>query len=490
MANYIAVDLGAESGRVMLVRLVNEKIAIEEVHRFPNGPATQGDSLRWDIDRLFGEIKTGLKKAFEIEKDIQSIGLDTWGVDFGLIDADGNLLENPYHYRDDRNIAMFEKAGTILAKEDIYMNTGIQFMPFNSLYQLMAYKEYSPEVLEKADKLLLMPNLLMYLLTGEVSAEYTMASTSQMMDMNTGNWSKKIIDAFELPENILPPITQPGEAIGKLKQSLADEFGCGDVSVVAVGCHDTASAVAAVPVSGDKPWAYLSSGTWSLMGIETPEAIINDTTYQVQFTNEGGVYDTIRFLKNIMGLWLFQQSRAKWIEQGSEYDYGQLTEMAQNAKPFAAYIDVDQSEFMTIGDMPQKINDYLKSTGQNEITDKGQMARAILESLAEKYCHVVDRLEKLSGEKIETLHIVGGGTKNQLLNQLAADSTGKTIVTGPIEATVLGNILVQAIASGEISDLQHGRKIVAESFDVEKYTPQNAQGWVDYRQNFANIIKK
>jgi len=488
-SNYIAVDLGAESGRVMLAVLNDNKISLNEIHRFSNGPTEENGSLKWDINRLMSEIMTGISKTIKTEKNIQSIGVDTWGVDFGLIDENGDLIENPYHYRDERNIGMIEKACEILPKEEIYSNTGIQFMPFNSLYQLLAYKEQKPEVLKKASKVLLMPNLIMYYLTGQIAAEYTMASTTQIVDMNKNQWSQKIIDTFELPKDILPEIIHPGHIVGKLKKQLADELGSAEIPVVTVGCHDTASAVAAVPAQDGKNWAYLSSGTWSLLGVELEHAIINDKTFESAFTNEGGVYNTIRLLKNIMGLWLVQQCRAEWLKQGLELNYSQLTEMAANAEPFKAYVDVDQEDFLTMGDMPEKINTYLKSTGQDEINDKGQLIRVILESLAVKYKRVLTKIEELTGKEIETLHIVGGGTKNQLLNQLAADATGKKVITGPIEATVLGNILVQAITDGKIKDLKEGRKIGAESFGQNEYLPQNQEKWYGFIEKFVKGLE-
>ena len=359
-SHYIAIDLGAESGRVMLATLAHDKIDLQEIHRFLNGPIEQDGSLRWDFDRLFGEIKTGLKKTFAVQKDIVSIGVDTWGVDYGLLDADGELIENPYHYRDSRTEGMIESACQIMPKREIYTHTGIQFMPFNTLYQIMACRRQRPQLLQKARYLLFMPNLIMYYLCGNICAEYTIASTSQMVDMKTGQWSKVLLDAMDLPTDILPNIVIPGSKLGILKKEMSDEFGCGQVDIVAVGTHDTASAVAAVPVADTSNWAYLSSGTWSLMGLETSGPIINDQTSQLQFTNEGGVENTIRLLKNIMGLWLVQECRRYWSSEGQKLNYAQLTEMAANAKPFQAHIDPDDGEFFGLGRMPEKINNYLK----------------------------------------------------------------------------------------------------------------------------------
>ncbi|MBN1795954.1 MAG: rhamnulokinase [Sedimentisphaerales bacterium] len=484
-SNYIAVDLGAESGRVMLAALKNNKITLTEAYRFSNGPIEENGSLKWDFPRLIREIKTGIAKALDIKKDVRSIGVDTWGVDFGLIDKEGNLLENPYHYRDERNVGMIEKACRTMPKKDIYFNTGIQLLPFNSLYQLLAYKEYKPQILEKASKLLLMPNLIMYHLTGQVAAEYSMASTSQIMDMRTGNWSDTILNAFGLPKQIFPEITRPGTNAGRLKKALAAELGCTQIPVVTVGCHDTASAVAGVPAAGDKNWAYLSSGTWSLLGIESDKPIINDETFEFSFTNEGGVFDTIRLLKNIMGLWPVQQCRTQWLKEGCELDYSKLTEMAAVAEPFRAYIDIDAEIFLSMGNMPQRINTYLKSTGNGIIEDKGQIIRVILESLAIKYCQTLGKIEKLTGRNSDCLYIVGGGSQNRLLNQFTADATARKVIAGPVEATVLGNVLVQAVADGSVKNLKEGRKIIAESFPQEKYQPQNRGKWQHFIQKIT-----
>ena len=486
--HYVAVDLGAESGRVMLATCSQDSLEIEELHRFPNGPIEQDGSLRWDFPGLMAQIKTGLRKAFALGKTITSIGVDTWGVDFGLLDASGKLLENPYHYRDSRNNGMIEAASKLLPRDQIYANTGIQFMVINSVYQLLAFKQQRPEVLDKAAHLLFIPNLVMYELCGEIQAEYTIASTSQMMDMNTSQWSDTVLDALGLPRQILPSIVHPGTVAGHLKPDLAEALGGTSVPIVSVGTHDTASAVAAVPVTHDKTWAYLSSGTWSLMGIESPTSVINDTTYQMDYTNEGGVGQTIRLLKNIMGLWLVQECKRHWASEGIDLDYTQITRMASEAKPFTAVLNTDFADFMAPKQMPQKINQYLKSTGQPEITDKGQMVRVVLESLTHKYTEVIHSLETLSGKPIDVLHIVGGGIQNELLNQLTADATGKHVITGPIEATVIGNVLVQALAQGQISSLAQGRALVAKSFAGKEYTPGPAAPWQAFAKQAKDII--
>lgn len=482
--NFIAVDLGAESGRVMLASLRKEKISLQQVHRFANTPIEQQNSLRWDFHKIFSEIKTGIKNAFAVTTNIESIGIDTWGVDFGLIDEKGALIENPYHYRDRRNEGVLEKACEIVPKKDIYFNTGIQFLPFNSLYQLLAYKWQAPDVLSKASKLLFMPDLFVYFLTGVIDAEYTITSTSQIMDMKTGQWSKKLLQALDLPAGLLPDIIQPATIIGTLKKQIAQELNCSQVQVIAVGSHDTASAVAAIPAAKGQNWAYLSSGTWSLLGAEIPKPVINETSFRMEFTNEGGVEGSIRLLKNIMGLWLVQQCRSQWSKDGSDYDYAELTEMAAKAEPFTALIDTEYKDFLSPGNMPEKINQFLKSTKQHTIEDKGQMVRVILESLAVRYRQVLQMLEELLKNEIEVLHIVGGGSQNQLLNQLTADATGKKVIAGPVEATVIGNIIMQAICKGHIDCITAARKIIADSFDITEYSPRQTSAW----QNFIQKI--
>jgi sugar (pentulose or hexulose) kinase len=481
---YAAVDLGASSGRVMLACLEGDMISIQEVHRFENGPIEEKGSLRWDFQRLFGQVQEGLRKALEAEPSIQSIGIDTWGVDFGLLNADGELLENPYHYRDRRTEGMIDKAAEILPKKEIYFNSGIQFMPFNTLFQLLAYRR--EKIFSRAATLLFMPNLIMYELTGRIGAEYTIASTSQLMDMKTGRWSKRLLEAFHLPPALLPDIIQPGSQAGVLKPSFQQAWGCGPIPVIAVGTHDTASAVAAVPAETGRTWAYLSSGTWSLMGIEIPQAIINERTFERSFTNEGGVENTIRLLKNIMGLWLVQECRRCWMNQGQNYSFSDLTRMASQARPFAGFIDPDDIRFFAPQDMPAAVNQYLISTGQPPIEDKGQMIRVILESLAARYRQVLDWLEDLLGRPIEVLHIVGGGSQNELLNQLTADAAGKRVLTGPVEATVLGNVLMQAKAGGQIRSLEEGRQIIRRSFEIREYQPRDADGWKTFLRNFPN----
>jgi len=484
--NYIAVDLGASSGRVILGSVDNDKIALEEIHRFENGPIEENGSLRWDFAKLFGEISTGISKAVkQADGKIESIGVDSWGVDFGLIGSDGKLLENPYHYRDKRTDGMMDKAFAIAVKRTVYDSTGIQFMQLNTIYQLFALKSQKPEILKKAHKLIFMADLVSYYLCGEIFGEYTLASTSQLMNMKTGKWANELFDKLLLPMEIMPKIVQPGTIVGKLKK----EFALGAIPVVAVGSHDTACAVASVPAS-EKNWAYLSSGTWSLMGVEVPNAVINDDTFRYEFTNEGGICGTIRLLKNIMGLWLVQECRRVWQEQGSKLSFAELTAMAEKAKPFAAVINPNDSRFLSMCDMPTKINEYLIQTGQPAITDKGQLIRVVLESLGFYYRKTIEIIEEIIKQNIDVLHLVGGGIQNELLCQFTADATGTKVVAGPVEATAMGNIMIQAMATGQIKSVNAGRALVAESFDLKIYQPANYKVWDEKYIHHRDTEKK
>ncbi len=477
---YIAVDLGAESGRVMLGSISADQLILEEIHRFSNGPTEEDSSLRWDFDKLLSEIKTGISEAAKAAAgDVAGIGVDSWGVDFGLLDAEGKLIENPYHYRDSRTNGMMEKAFELISKREIYENTGLQFMQLNSVYQLLAMRLSNSAALAKAKHLIFIADLVSYFLCGKKFAEYSLASTSQFMDMKTGRWSNKVLDKLSLPSEIMPEIVRPGTVVGKLTDEVQKELGCGPVPVIAIGSHDTASAVAAVPADATTKWAYLSSGTWSLIGVEIPKAIINGKTFEYEFTNEGGVENTIRLLKNIMGLWPIQECRRQWQREGTDLSYPEITAMAQKAKPFVSFIDVDDSSFLAPGDMPRRINEYLSKTGQKPTDDKGQIIRIVLESLALKYRAMAEAVEDVIGYKLELLHIVGGGIQNELLCQFTADSLGRKVIAGPIEATASGNILMQAKAVGQIKTLAEARKILSNSFELKTYEPKDSSLWAE-----------
>ena len=477
LKQYIAVDLGAQSGRVMLGTVQPPDFSLEEIHRFDNGPLEQDGTIRWDFQGLMNEIKKGIAKAYHTSSSpVVSIGVDSWGVDFGLIDNEGALLENPYHYRDSRTDCMMEKAFELMGKRKIYDQTGIQFAQYNSVFQLMSMESMQDKILLKAQKLMFIADLVSYHLCGRIFSEYSIASTSQLMDMRSGCWSKPVFDGLNLPIDMMPEIVSTGTILGPLKPEIAKELGCSPIPVVAVASHDTASAVASVPSDG-KDWAYISSGTWSLMGIETASPIINDLTFAHDITNEGGVDNTVRVLKNIVGLWLIEECRRSWKQAGEELTYQTINDMVLKSSPWPGFIDVSCPDFFTPGDMPEKINGYLQKTDQRTVKDKGQMIRLILESLAFKYRWVLDKLEAVRGQAVDVLHIVGGGIKNEILCQFTANATGRKVLAGPIEATASGNVLIQAIASGQIKDLNEARSLIRKTIQPKEYTPSNEQQW-------------
>jgi rhamnulokinase len=469
--NYIAVDMGAESGRVMLGSIDGVNLKLEEMHRFATGATPREDGLHWDFARLFGEIKKGIKKAVGSARGkIESIAVDSWGVDYGMLDENGELLYDPYHYRDSRTNGMMEKVAALAGgREAIYNHTGIQFMQINTLYQLHSTKLNNPELFEKCSKIVMIADLVAYMLCGRAFCEYTLASTSQMLDMKSGGWSVPLLEAIGIDPAMMAEVVAPGTVVGRLTEQMASELGCERFNVVAAGSHDTASAVAAVPVVEEGGWAYLSCGTWSLLGVEVPKAIINDQTYSEDITNEGGVFNTIRLLKNIMGLWLLQECRRIWKQDGKNYTYDELMYMAMETEPVDYRIDPDYPGFLAPDNMPAEINKHLRERGLPEINDIGMMVRVIFESLAAKYEEVLKKFEFITDTPIETLHIVGGGIRQELLCKLTAEVTGRKIVTGPAEATAAGNILIQAIASGQVADLSAAREIVANSFELKTY---------------------
>ncbi len=487
---YLAVDLGAESGRVIRGTVTEDSISYEQMHRFSNGPAQQGGSLKWDFNALFSNILEGLKIGIEkTDGPILGIAVDSWGVDFGLIGADGSLLADPYHYRDSRTDEMMDFAFSKMPRREVYQKTGLQFMQFNSIYQLLAYQQQEPQLLEKTKHVIMMADLVAYHLSDTPFVEYTLGSTSQLMDMAQKKWCQELFDTFGLNPDWMPPVVMPGTVAAKLSDSIAQKLGCDPIPVIAVGSHDTASAIAAVPASGEN-WAYLSSGTWSLLGAEVPSAIINDKTYEYEFTNEGGVNDTIRLLKNIMGLWIVQECRRDWQSKGQDYSYDQITQMARDAKPFAGMINPNDLHFFAPGNMPERIFEYLEKTGQKGDFGQGELIRLTLESLAMYYRFTIEQVEDCLGRKVEVLHIVGGGSKNTLLNQFTADALGIEVVAGPVEATALGNISLQAMATGKIDSLQKARDIIAKSFDLNRYKPEGTDKWAARYEEFKKHIAK
>lgn len=475
--NMLAFDLGAESGRAVIGQFDGDKLALIELHRFPNGPIRLLEHIHWDVLRLFHEMKAALSLYVDrYGSDLAGLGVDTWGVDFALLDAQGTLLGNPYHYRDARTEGMYEEAFKRVPREEIFQRTGIQFMEINTLYQLLSMAIAQSPLLAAADKLLMMPDLFNYWLTGRKVCEFTEATTSQLYDPQEGGWSLPLLQGLGLPTHILAEIVPPGTVLGPLHKSVREEVGLGEVPVIAPACHDTGSAVAAVPAKGAH-YAYISSGTWSLMGIEVRKPIITPESLAYNFTNEGGVCGTFRFLKNIMGLWLVQECRRTWAQAGREYSYDDLTALAAKAAPFQAIIDPDDESFLRPGDMPARIQEFCQRTGQPIPDEEGAIVRCALESLALKYRWTLEGLEKITGRQIESLNIVGGGGRNKLLNQFVADATGRPVTAGPFEATAIGNILMQALAIGHIASLEEGRELVRRSFEVMTYEPEQPERW-------------
>jgi rhamnulokinase len=471
MSRFLAIDLGAETGRAILGTLEGGRLTLEELHRFPNTPVRLLTGLYWDTLRLFHEIRQALSICGRERKlALDGIGIDTWGVDFGLLGSDGALVDDPRHYRDSRTNGMLEKTFAVVPRQEIFAETGIQFMPLNTLYQLHAMRLSGSPALNAATKLLFMPDLFNYWLTGEMRAEVSIASTSQFYNPVKKQWASGLFRRLDLPERILPELMLPGTRLGTLLPEIAESSGLSsNVPVYATACHDTASAVAAVPAEGDG-WCYISSGTWSLMGVELDAPVINQQSLALNFTNEVGAGNKIRFLKNIAGLWLLQECRRAWTLAGREYSYGELSMLAAAAPPVGDLIDPDA--FPEPGRMPERIAEYCRARGWQAPDQPGGMTRLILESLASTYRKVLNNLEALLSRPINRVHIVGGGSRNQLLNQLAANATGRTIIAGPAEATAAGNILVQAIGAGAVSGLSEARQIVERSFALETYQPE------------------
>lgn len=467
---YLAVDFGGGSGRVMAGWLENGRIVMEEVHRFGNRQVRLGGHLYWDFPALFEDMKAGLKAAAAKGYNVVSIGIDTWGVDFGLVDRDGALLGNPVCYRDERTAGVTDELSKILAPTDRYRATGIQAMEINTLSQLYSMKGSAQ--LEAADKLLFMPDLFAYFLTGVANNEYSIASTSELLDAKAREWSWETIRAFGLPEGIFGEIVMPGTLRGKLRSDIAEETGLGEVNVVAVGSHDTASAVAAVPaVESCGHVAFLSSGTWSLLGVEMPEPILTEEARLAGFTNEGAVGEKIRFLQNITGLWILQRLMGEWKERGEEVSYSELLPAAKRAC-IESVIPVDDAAFMNPVSMEKAICDHCKATSQAVPQSKAEMARCLFLSLAKRYSDAIEGVNRILPEPIKCLHIIGGGSQNALLNQMTADALGIPVWAGPAEATAMGNILVQAMAAGEVEGLSGIREAVRRSVSPKVYEPR------------------
>lgn len=498
---YLALDLGAESGRVILGVLENGRLSLSEERRFITGPvslptkyspqpgsSSQSDmSLVWDFARFWEEIKSGIKAAVK-KGPINSIGVDAWGVDFAFLDHNGLLLSLPFHYRDRRTDGMMEEVFIRLPKERIYEITGIQFMPVNTIYQLCSLSSSHAPILEIADKFLMVPDLINYWLTGKAVGEFSNNTTSQLYDARNKNWSEEIISALGLPIDIFPEIVPSGTILGPMRQSLSDELDC-DASVIAPATHDTGSAVAAIPAK-EKDFVWISSGTWSIVGMNTSQPIINEESFQNNFTNEGGLEGTNRFSKNVMGLWILQQCKAQWKEAGFDYSYDDLMTIADEAPHLQSFIDPDFGEFLLPGEMIEKVKKYCRETQQPIPETDGEVVRAVLQGLALRYRYVIEMLEKISGLKASIIHVVGGGSKNRILNQFTADAIGRRVYSGPVEATAIGNIIVQAMANGDISSWQDGVEIINNSFDIEVFMPGDQKLWNDAYSQFINNQRK
>ena len=485
---YLAIDLGAGSGRTLAGLYDGKHIQLEEVNRFENNPIEVNNQWHWDIHYLYENILNSLSIASAQYGDsIVSIGIDTWGVDYALLDQNGELLELPFQYRDKRTDQMMERAFSLVDKRIIYERTGIQFMFFNTCFQLLSELEDSSLRIQHAESLLFMPDLIAYWLTGRMCQERSIASTSQLYNPTTKNWDYDLIKRLGLPPKLFKDLSDPGSTLGKLSDIIASKTGLKNTKVISVAGHDTASAVAAVPCQSPTP-AFLSSGTWSLMGIEIDKPIINSESYSDAFTNETGVDGSIRFLKNICGLWLIQECKREWSNQGTDIAYKEMASLASTIEPFRSLINPDNAFFTDGGDMAKKIQQYCRDTKQEVPNSKGEIIRCIYESLALRYAMVWDRLMQYTIDTPETLHVVGGGCQDSLLNQFTADALGVTVTAGPIEATGLGNIIVQMIADSCIENLQQGRQLVLESSAIKKYQPTESLAWSNAREKFKNLL--
>ncbi len=481
----LAFDFGASSGRAIIGTFENGKISLEEIHRFDNGPVLMNGGFYWDLPKLFHEVKQGLIKAEKY--GYESIGIDTWGVDYALITLDGLLLGNPYNYRDERTIPVFEKLKETIGESKLYKMTGIQNMNLNTLYQLLETKENHPDFYALADRVILMPDLFGYLLTGEVYAERSMASTTQLLDPYTKEWNKKLIDKLGLDITKFPELVDSGTQIAPVREDICKELDITPKMVTAVAGHDTASAVVAVPAKV-KDFVYISCGTWSLFGTELDEPCITEMSAEMNITNEGGHNRTTRFLKNIIGLWMIQETRRQFKREGKDYSYADMEKMARESKAMQCFIDPDDPRFTPPGNQIQRIREFCQETGQYVPETDGEIVRCIYESLAMKYKYTFENLQKCTGKTFEAIHMVGGGTKDGFLCQMTADATNVPVIAGPIEATAAGNIAVQLIAAGEIKDLKEAREIIAESFSVQEFTPSD-KTFDEYYDAFCKILK-
>lgn len=485
---FLAFDLGASSGRAILGILADGKLELVEIHRFANQMQLINGHYFWNIFSLFSELKTGLKKCVkEFGIQPESIGVDTWGVDFVHLNKEGLILSLPFAYRDSRTNTSMSDLFEVVSKGEVYAQTGIQFMQFNSLFQLFSMVKAQSSLLEITDSILFMPDALNYLFSGIKKSEFTIASTSQMIVPGTCNWNIELIEKAGIPTDILNEMILPGAILGNIQQEVADETGSKPVPVIAVAAHDTGSAIVSVPNTGGN-FVYLSSGTWSIMGIESLHPIISEQTLQLNFTNEGGVDGTTRFLKNIMGMWLIQEVQRIWEGEGFKYTWPEMVDLARNAEPFKFLINPDDPMFLNPRNMTQAVRDFCYQTAQGTPRNHGETIRCIYDSLALKYRYTLDQIREVAHRPIDVIHIIGGGANNHFLNQLTADATGLRVVAGPTEATAIGNIMVQAKAMGSVSSLGEIRQIVANSFELVEFIPSEAQNWDEVYEHFLDVI--
>lgn len=482
----LAIDLGASSGRGIVGTYDGSKLSLRENHRFSNDPVMVNGRFRWDILRIFHEIKQSIREAGLSGEKIAGMGIDTWGVDYGLLDAKGELLANPMHYRDTRTVGITGELESRLSAKELYDITGIQTIDFNTVFQLAADKRDNPELLAMARRMLFIPDLLNYFLTGVMANEYTVASTGALLDAKTRRVAPQIFEKLGLPA-ILGDLVEPGNCLGTLSSGVREELGGVNFKVYNVASHDTASAVIAVPAKSDD-FIYISSGTWSLMGTELNAPLITEETRALNFANEGGAMGTIRFLKNIMGLWTVQESRRQWKREGKDYSFADLQTFAEAEKPLVSFINPDYALFATPGDMPGRIRQFCGETGQHVPENVGQTVRVIMESLALRYRYVMEGIARLRGKSVSAIHIVGGGTKDTFLCQLAADACGVPVIAGPVEATAIGNLCMQYIAAGELKDLGEARELISRSFEPVVYEPtKDRAAWDEAYGRFCQI---
>ncbi len=482
----LAFDLGAESGRGVLGRFDGQRLQLEVIHRFANTPVRVLGALHWDVLNLYHEMLQTLRRCSAEHGTLDSLGVDTWGVDFALLARDGTLLGNPRHYRDPHTEGVMETTLARIPRMDIYRQTGLQFMRFNTLFQLLALQRDHSPLLDAAETMLLIPDLFHYFFTGLKVNELTNASTTQMLDPVSRKWAYGLVEQLGLPTKVLGSLIQPGTVLGPLRVGVASETGLNPAPVIAPATHDTAAAIAAVPASGES-WAYISSGTWSLMGVELAAPLLTDAALKYNFTNEGGYGGTVRFLKNIMGLWLVQECRRSWERAGTNHTYEQLMRQAEAAEPFVSLVNPNDESFILPALMPVALADFCRKTGQPAPEGIGETIRCAMESLALAYRQVLDRLEELTGKRLEVIHIVGGGSQNTLLCQLTADACNRPVLAGPVEATAIGNVLVQAIGLGMLGSLAEAREVVRRSFDVREFTPQRPEAWQEPYERFRKL---